>query len=246
MVRDLLRAGLHVQYSCGLQGISTRRMRAVPLGHEPLFYLEPLETSYVRRALKRVVDVVGSSVLLVLSAPLMAVAAVAVKVQDRGPILFRQQRVGLHGQQFQMLKLRTMRPDAEADDALAAPQNDRDGGPLYKNATDPRRTRVGRFLERVSLDELPQLVNVLRGNMSLVGPRPALPAQVEAFDDELLTRHTMRPGVTGLWQLEARDNPSFRAYRRLDLFYVENWSIGLDIAILLGTVGAVLGRRSKP
>jgi lipopolysaccharide/colanic/teichoic acid biosynthesis glycosyltransferase len=113
---------------------------------------------------------------------------------------------------------------------------------LFKVTDDPRVTRVGRFLRASSFDELPQLVNVLRGEMSLVGPRPALPAEVAAFDHELLARLNVRPGVTGLWQVEARDNPSFHVYRRLDLYYVENWSMSLDVAILWGTAVSVVGR----
>ncbi|MGZ8734384.1 MAG: sugar transferase, partial [Acidimicrobiia bacterium] len=115
-------------------------------------------------------------------------------------------------------------------------------GPLFKLERDPRRTRVGHILERTSIDELPQLINVLRGEMSLVGPRPALPHEVEQFDDELLGRQDVTPGITGLWQVEGRDNPDFEVYRRLDLFYVENWSVGLDLAIMLATAQAVLGR----
>ncbi len=120
--------------------------------------------------------------------------------------------------------------------------NERSDGPLFKLAVDPRRTKVGRFLETTSLDELPQLFNVLRGEMSMVGPRPALPSEVAAFDEELHARHRVPPGITGLWQVEARDNPSFLAYRRLDLFYVENWSVSLDLAILLSTGKAIAMR----
>ena len=121
--------------------------------------------------------------------------------------------------------------------------NAREGGPLFKLDSDPRVTRVGGFLRHTSIDELPQLVNVLRGQMSIVGPRPALAHEVEQFDDELRSRRlAVRPGITGLWQAEARDNPAFGAYRRLDLFYVENWSIGFDLAILWATAGRVLAR----
>jgi lipopolysaccharide/colanic/teichoic acid biosynthesis glycosyltransferase len=121
-------------------------------------------------------------------------------------------------------------------------QNERVEGPLFKLSVDPRRTRVGRILEAMSLDELPQLVNVLRGEMSLVGPRPALPHEIEQFDDELLVRLSVPPGVTGLWQVEARDNPSFHAYRRLDLFYIENWSVALDLAVMFATLKSLLVR----
>jgi lipopolysaccharide/colanic/teichoic acid biosynthesis glycosyltransferase len=191
---------------------------------------------------KRLVDIVLAGVLLVLVAPLLAVIAAAIKLQDGGPVLFRQQRVGRGGAPFQVLKLRTMVPDADRRVDEVAAGNEREGGPLLKVAADPRRTRLGHWLEVTSIDELPQLVNVLRGEMSLVGPRPALASEVEQFDDELLERLTMRPGLSGLWQTEARDNPSFHAYRRLDLFYLENWSVTLDLAILLATARALLVR----
>jgi lipopolysaccharide/colanic/teichoic acid biosynthesis glycosyltransferase len=141
-----------------------------------------------------------------------------------------------------MLKLRTMVPDASEQLRTVIGRNERRDGPLFKVTDDPRVTRAGRFLRGTSIDELPQLVNVLRGEMSLVGPRPALAAEVAAFDHELLARLNVRPGVTGLWQMEARDNPSFHVYRRLDLYYVENWSISLDAAILWGTAVSIVGR----
>jgi lipopolysaccharide/colanic/teichoic acid biosynthesis glycosyltransferase len=134
-----------------------------------------------------------------------------------------------------------MTTDDEVDVDLAA-INERCDGPLFKAARDPRVTRVGAVVRALSIDELPQLFNVLSGTMSLVGPRPALPTEVAQFDSELLRRHGVKPGITGLWQLEARDNPSFHAYRRLDLLYVDNWSIGLDLFILLATVPKVLAR----
>jgi lipopolysaccharide/colanic/teichoic acid biosynthesis glycosyltransferase len=156
-------------------------------------------------------------------------------------VLFKQTRVGTNGVHFKLYKFRTMVVDAEARLGALAERNDR-SGPLFKMANDPRVTRVGRFLRASSLDELPQVFNVLRGDMSLVGPRPALPAEVAMFDEELRDRTRVKPGITGLWQIEARDNPSFTAYRRLDLYYVENWSVSLDIVILLATVEHVITR----
>ena len=135
-----------------------------------------------------------------------------------------------------------MVPDAEERLVDLTFANEREGGPLFKLTQDPRRTKVGRILERTSLDELPQLINVLRGDMSLVGPRPALPHEVAQFDDELLGRQRVLPGITGLWQVEGRENPAFDVYRRLDLFYVENWSVGFDLAILMSTFQSVLMR----
>jgi lipopolysaccharide/colanic/teichoic acid biosynthesis glycosyltransferase len=185
-----------------------------------------------------------SSVLLVASAPVLLTAALLIKLEDRGPVFFRQKRVGRHGDLFTMLKLRTMIPNAENERELLIGSNER-GGPLFKLTKDPRRTRIGRLLETASIDELPNLFNVLRGEMSLVGPRPALPEEVAEFDDDLLSRQSVPPGITGLWQVEARDNPSFYAYKRLDIFYVENWSLTLDIAIIFATIKHVLLRVVK-
>ncbi len=240
LVRYLTAAGVHVQWSSGLRGIAQRRLRSLPLAYEPLMYLEPLGLARWQFVLKRSIDLVLASMLLVVTAPLLLLAAVAIKLQDGGPVLFRQERIGYHGRPLQLVKLRTMVPGAEQH--LADVPNDRDGGPLFKAASDPRRTRVGRVLELTSIDELPQLINVLRGSMSLVGPRPALRSEVAQFDDELLERLSVVPGITGLWQIEARDNPAFHAYRRLDLFYVENWSVTLDFAILLGTIRTIMLR----
>jgi lipopolysaccharide/colanic/teichoic acid biosynthesis glycosyltransferase len=233
---------VHVHLSSGLHGIASRRFRTLPLANEPLFYLEPIELKRWQFIVKRVLDVVLSSILLVLTLPVLLVAAIAIKLEDHGPVIFSQERVGRGGSRFRVLKLRTMRPDAEQLLPTLMEQNERVEGPLFKLSVDPRRTRVGRILEAMSLDELPQLVNVLRGEMSLVGPRPALPHEIEQFDDELLVRLSVPPGVTGLWQVEARDNPSFHAYRRLDLFYIENWSVALDLAVMFATLKSLLVR----
>ena len=165
----------------------------------------------------------------------------AIKLDDGGPIFYRQERIGRDGRPFEVVKLRTMIPDASAQLAGLIELNERKG-PLFKLSYDPRVTRVGRILRATSIDELPQFFNVLRGEMSLVGPRPALPAEVAQFDVELLERASVSPGITGLWQVEARDSPSFDAYRRLDLFYVDNWSITMDLSILTATFGVVIGR----
>ncbi len=241
VVRDLLVAGVHVHLSSGIRGIDVRRMRAQPMAHEPLFYLEPVSLARWQVVTKRALDLVMSGVGLLLAAPVLAACAVAIKLTDKGPVFFRQQRVGLDGKPFTILKLRTMVIDAEARLADLMEKNQREGA-LFKLTDDPRVTRVGRLLRATSLDELPQLINVARGDMSLVGPRPALPVEVAQFDEELLARQRVRPGITGLWQVEARDSASFQAYQRLDLFYVENWSVSLDLAILLSTVQTVATR----
>jgi exopolysaccharide biosynthesis polyprenyl glycosylphosphotransferase len=244
VVRDLLVAGVHVHLSSGIRGIDYRRMRAHPLAHEPLFYLEPVSLARWQVITKRATDLVLSGLGLVLCAPVLGLCALAIKLQDGGPVFFRQQRVGLNGEPFTILKLRTMVTDAEARLAELVTQNQRESV-LFKLANDPRVTAVGRILRATSLDELPQLINVVRGDMSLVGPRPALPVEVAQFDEELLARQRVRPGITGLWQVEARDSASFHAYQRLDLFYVENWSVSLDLAILLSTVQSVAARSAR-
>lgn len=241
--RELLRHDVHVHLSSGLLGIDQRRLRPLPMAHEPLFYLEAPISAPWRRVTKRVIDVTASAVALVVISPFLALAALAIKLGDRGPVLFKQERVGLNGQTFEVYKLRTMVPDAEArlDEVRQMMGNGRDGV-LFKLENDPRRTKVGRVLEATSFDEIPQLFNVLNGSMSLVGPRPPLPREVEMFDDELMRRFTVRPGVTGLWQVEARENPSFSAYRRLDLFYVDNWTLTIDIILMLQTCSSILAR----
>lgn len=245
LIREFLRHGIHVQLSSGLRGIGHRRLLAQPLAYEPLFYVEPLKLASWQLHVKRVIDIALTLAGGLLILPVVLLAALAVKLQDRGPVFYRQQRIGRHGVPFTIVKFRTMIPDADKlylD--LAVTRAGRDG-PLIKLADDPRRTRVGRILERTSIDELPQLLNVLRGEMSLVGPRPAQESEVRAFDQELLARLEVLPGITGLWQVEARDNPHFSAYRRYDLFYLENWSVSLDLAILVATIQRVLLRGTE-
>jgi exopolysaccharide biosynthesis polyprenyl glycosylphosphotransferase len=247
LTRDLLDRGTHVHLSSGLARFAVHRLRPLPLGHEPLFYLEPWRPSRLQLALKRTLDLTVGSVAVVLLSPVMLVAAIAIKLTDGGPVFYRHDRVGRGGPSFTCFKFRSMRETKPDDDARLAELNLR-SGPLFKAARDPRVTRVGVFLRASSIDELPQLFNVLNGTMSLVGPRPALPSETQQFDLELQERFQVPPGITGLWQVEARDNPEFSAYRRLDLFYIENWSIGLDITILLRTIPLVAARamRSSP
>jgi exopolysaccharide biosynthesis polyprenyl glycosylphosphotransferase len=226
----------------GVSGIDFRRVQPLPIAHEPLLYVASPTLAPVQVWFKRAFDIAVAAMMLIVLSPLLVAVAVAVKLTDRGPVLFRQVRVGRGGDEFAMLKFRSMRVTAEAELAALRDEHNERSGPLFKLADDPRVTRVGRIIRAVSIDELPQLWNVLRGDMSLVGPRPALPSEVAEFPDELRARHAVRPGITGLWQIEARDNPSFDAYRRLDLFYVDNWSLLLDLVILLGTIDHVLVR----
>lgn len=237
-----LAAGLHVEVWPAFRGVGCRRLRVVPVAGEAVFYVEPRCGAGWELAIKRAIDLAGAVVGLALAAPLLVVAAVLIKIDSPGPLLHRGQRVGLHGRPFVAYKLRTMRTDDCVGSVALAAMNERTDGPLFKASTDPRVTKVGRVLRSSSIDEIPQLWNVLVGTMSLVGPRPALPGEVAAFDEEFLRRHSVRPGITGLWQVQARRNPSFHAYRRLDLSYVDNWSLLLDLSILAATVPSVVSQ----
>jgi exopolysaccharide biosynthesis polyprenyl glycosylphosphotransferase len=241
VVQDLLNAGAHVQLSTGLRGVDIQRLRPLPLAHEPFFYVEPVRLARWQLVLKRALDLVIAGAVLLVTAPVIGLAALGIKLEDGGPIFFRQVRVGRDGQRFVLYKLRTMRVGAESELLALRERNVRDG-PLLKIPDDPRVRTLGRLLRATSIDELPQLWNVLNGTMSLVGPRPALPDEVAQFDEELRAREAVAPGITGLWQVEARDNPSFLAYRRFDLFYLQNWSVGLDLMILCSTAEAIVTR----
>jgi exopolysaccharide biosynthesis polyprenyl glycosylphosphotransferase len=244
-MNQALLAGLHLQVWPGSYGFSSRRIRMAPVSGVPLLYVEPKRAAKGQLAVKRGADLVLALVLGVLTAPLVGLAALAIKLSDGSPVLHRSKRIGRDGIAIDVLKLRTMVPNASTMMVNVADLNERKGGPLFKATDDPRVTKLGHLLRATSIDELPQLWNVLNGTMSLVGPRPALVHEVEHFDAELCRRHEMRPGITGLWQVEARDNPSFSAYRRLDLSYVDDWSLGLDVAILASTAHEMVVRAMR-
>jgi exopolysaccharide biosynthesis polyprenyl glycosylphosphotransferase len=240
VVQASLACGLHVQFWPGLAGVLSTRIRTAPVSGLPMLYVEANRPSAWQHATKRAIDIVTAAILLPLAAPVLLLAAICIRLEDRGPVLYRHAVIGRYGVQTQVLKLRTMVPNAALMQDEIADLNEREGGPLFKASNDPRVTRIGRLLRDTSIDELPQLWDVLTGRMSLVGPRFAMPKEAAQFDEELRRRRTvMRPGITGLWQTEARDNPSFSAYRRLDLLYVDNWSLGLDLAIIVNTGHAV-------
>jgi exopolysaccharide biosynthesis polyprenyl glycosylphosphotransferase len=224
--RELFEAGYDVQLTTGVS-------------HEPLVVMARNRTRSSHRMIKRAMDLVLASLAVTLLLPIMILVAAIIWLEDRGPVTYTSQRVGRRGELFPMYKFRSMITNAEALKADMEQDNER-SGPLFKMSNDPRITRVGRLIRETSLDELPQLFNVIRGDMSLVGPRPPLPEEQAVFDDELKDRFVVRPGITGLWQVEARSNASFNAYRRLDLHYVENWSLGLDLRILLATAEQVV------
>lgn len=198
-----------------------------------------LENEVSCRRLKRVLDVCLSIILLLLFMPLITLIAVVIQVEGNGPLLYVSRRIGRHGRPFTFYKFRTMVVNADLLKDDLKRRNERDAI-LFKISNDPRVTRVGRFLRKYSLDEIPQLINVLRGEMSLVGPRPSLVSEVEQYDPQHFLRLTVLPGMTGLWQVQARTSPSFHDYLNLDSAYVHNWSVWLDIKILWRTIGVVL------
>ena len=189
--------------------------------------------------LKRLIDIVGAAIGLAVLSPILLGTAAAIRLADGSPVLFRQTRIGLHGRQFTILKFRTMIPGAEEllDEVIHL--NERNGA-AFKATDDPRVTRIGQWLRRTSVDELPQLWNVLTGTMSLVGPRPPLPREVAEYDIWHRRRLSMKPGITGLWQIEARHEPDFNRWVEHDLIYIDGWSLWLDFKILARTVPALL------
>jgi exopolysaccharide biosynthesis polyprenyl glycosylphosphotransferase len=244
LVRGTTSQGIDVHLVGSMGGIDARRVRPVPLGREASLHVQGVSLDGWQAVVKRVFDLVTSVILLVVTAPLFLCVAIAIKCSDRGPVFFRQERIGRNGLPFRMLKFRSMVVDAEARLADVQSDNTR-SGPLFKAARDPRITKVGQVLRATSIDELPQLLNVLRGDMSLVGPRPALAREVEQFSPELQRRSVVLPGITGLWQIEGRDQADFSIYEETDIFYVENWSVTLDVAILVRTFFSIVARTAR-
>jgi exopolysaccharide biosynthesis polyprenyl glycosylphosphotransferase len=230
--------GVELVVSPGIVEVAGPRLSIRPVAGLSLLHLERPTFGGARRVVKTVFDRVLATVLLVLVSPLVGALALAVRLTSPGPVFFRQERVGVDGRRFTMLKFRSMVVDAEQR-RPALGELDQGNGPLFKIHSDPRVTRVGALLRRFSLDELPQLINVVRGDMSLVGPRPPLPEEVAAYDDVAVRRLRVRPGMTGLWQVSGRSDLSWEESLRLDLRYVDNWSMALDLSILWRTWRAV-------
>jgi exopolysaccharide biosynthesis polyprenyl glycosylphosphotransferase len=224
--------------SPGLLGVAGPRLSIRPTAGMPLLHVERPVMSGGRRVVKGVVDRGLTLVLAVFALPVMLLIALAIRIDSRGPVLFRQKRVGTQGREFHMVKFRTMCVDAEA--RLVELRRDAGNDVMFKMRTDPRVTRVGRILRRFSLDELPQLINVARGEMSLVGPRPPLLSEVEGYEPDAVRRLRVKPGLTGLWQVSGRSDLSWDESLRLDLWYVDNWCLALDLQILFRTAKAVV------
>lgn len=242
LIRELVERGIHVELSSTLRDIASHRLTVRPLGRFPVVYVEPVQRSGWRTSAKRCLDVVLAGFAMMVSAPVMLAAAIAVKLDSKGPVLFKQVRVGRDGVPFKVLKFRTMVTNAEQLLIDLRDMNEADG-PLFKMKDDPRVTRVGKIMRKFSIDELPQFINVLRNEMSMVGPRPALPTEVEQWGEALHGRLRVKPGITGMWQVNGRSSSSFEDYERLDLYYVDNWSLATDLAIVARTIPSVVLRR---
>jgi exopolysaccharide biosynthesis polyprenyl glycosylphosphotransferase len=242
LVEHANRAGVKVRVAPTTMDLLTQRVEYVAGQGVPLFELRPPVFAGLDWATKRVFDVVVSVGIVLLATPLWLLTALAVKLGSPGPVFYRDQRVGLGEREFGMFKFRSMYTDAGARQAGLEGANEA-SGPLFKIKDDPRVTRVGRFLRRYSVDELPQILNVLRGEMSLVGPRPLPLRDYVMLEDWHRKRYLVLPGMTGLWQVSGRIELTFDDLVRLDFYYLENWSIWLDISILAKTLPAVLARR---
>jgi exopolysaccharide biosynthesis polyprenyl glycosylphosphotransferase len=236
------RRGVTVHVAPSTMDILTERVEFVPGATVPLFTLRPPVFEGIDYALKRTFDLVLSIVGLVLLSPILLIISIAIKLGSRGPVIYKSVRPGMAGKPFYCFKFRTMREHADQIQADLEPLNEQSGA-LFKIRNDPRLTAAGRFLRRFSLDELPQLANVVRGEMSLVGPRPLPMRDFEKLDDWHKKRYLVLPGITGLWQVSGRAELDFDDLVRLDFVYLERWSVFLDLSILLKTIPAVLTRR---
>ncbi|GEP40464.1 polyprenyl glycosylphosphotransferase [Nocardioides psychrotolerans] len=239
---DLEGKDVQVVVAPSVSDVSGERLRMRPVGGLPLVHIDSPRATDAARWGKRLFDLAGSAALIAALSPVFVMAALSIKLHDRGPVMFRQSRVGKGGERFSCLKFRSMVTDAEAQLARLAADGGADSV-LFKMREDPRVTRPGRWLRRLSIDELPQLLNVFRGEMSLVGPRPPLPSEVAKYDGDTGRRLHVRPGITGLWQVSGRSDLSWDETVRLDLYYVDNWSMLQDLSILAKTTGAVFRSR---
>jgi exopolysaccharide biosynthesis polyprenyl glycosylphosphotransferase len=242
----------YVIQQCEIQGVSVELIldslssriatsRVIQTGDLSRLVLSPIPHTPLALAMKRITDVVISAIGLVLTSPLFVIIGLAIKLDDGGPVFFSQERAGLHGRTFKMYKFRSMVVDAEQRRNELLHLNEM-SGPVFKVRNDPRVTRVGRFLRKTSLDELPQLWNVLKGDMSLVGPRPPLPSEVDQYDYHHRRRLSVKPGITCLWQISGRNNIDFDRWMDLDMAYIDNWSYWQDWKIIFRTIPAVLKR----
>lgn len=233
------REGIKVSVAVDLFNFKIGKLQATDLGGIPLMRLETTPGSPWQLFIKRGFDIIVSLVGLVLLAPILLLTALAIKLSSRGPLFFKQERNGMNGRKFTLLKFRSMVVGAEKMQEELLALNEMNG-PVFKIRNDPRMTKIGKFLRKTSLDELPQLINVLKGDMSLVGPRPPIPGEVTNYEAWQRRRLSMRPGITCFWQISGRNEIDFEKWMKLDLEYIDNWSLGLDFKIFFKTIPVVL------
>ena len=239
---QLERTGVELMVAPSITDIAGTRIHTRLVAGLPLIYVESPSYEGGSKVIKTLFDFTAAIVLTVLLSPLLIGIAIAVKLTSRGPVFFTQERVGLGGKLFRIVKFRTMVNGAHEDLMGLLSEQNLDSAPLFKIRDDPRVTRLGRFLRSTSLDELPQLFNVIKGDMSLVGPRPQIAAEVALYTDDAARRLLVKPGITGLWQISGRSDLSWEEAVKLDLYYVENWSLTDDFVILFRTARVVLLR----
>ena len=242
LIWELEPMGVELVVSPGVMDVARSRLAMRPIAGLPLLYIDKPQYQGAKRFQKRAFDFTFALAALTVSLPLLLIAAIAVKVTSGGPVFYKAERIGIDGEPFMMFKFRTMIEDADKELTNLLSSNESDGL-LFKIKNDPRVTPVGRILRRFSVDELPQFINVLRQEMSVVGPRPPLRREVEAYDDDVQRRLLVKPGVTGLWQVSGRSDLPWEKAVRLDLSYVDNWSMIGDVLIIVKTLRAVLERR---
>jgi exopolysaccharide biosynthesis polyprenyl glycosylphosphotransferase len=256
LIRFCEEKGIALQYIPSLTGLYTSQMTIDTILGYPVIELSPTPLVGWGRIIKRIFDIVLSTLGIIILSPVFLLVALMVKLNSKGPVIFAQPRVGRMGETFIFYKFRSMYTEMstgagyggkEADELRAQLESEKNeaSGLLFKMKDDPRVTSVGKFIRKTSLDELPQLFNVFIGNMSLVGPRPALPTEVERYDDAVKRRLLIKPGITGMWQVSGRSDADFADYVKLDTFYIEHWSLWLDIKIILLTFKAVFARKGS-
>jgi len=242
IIAELRGVDVDVHISSGLFEVLSSRVLVSEIAGVPLITIKGITLSRTNLLVKRTFDLVVAGLIVLVGSPIWLAIAAAIKLSSPGPVFYGQERVGRDGERFRMLKFRSMHCDAEARLAELVASNEA-SGPLFKIKDDPRVTSVGRWLRKFSLDEFPQLINVLRGEMSLVGPRPPLPHEVERYTVKDWRRLEVVPGMTGLWQVSGRSKLTFDEMVSLDLFYIENWSVTLDLTLLVRTIPAVVFAR---
>ena len=240
LVADAEHAGVRARVVPDLFQLSLGGVDVEAINGVPLISIKESALTGFNQAVKRALDLTLGGLAMILVSPFWLAIAVGIKLDSPGPVFFRQERVGKDGKTFTVFKFRSMYSGRRGTAGKAAAPTTRPIGPFFKMKDDPRRTRMGRFIRKTSLDELPQLINVLRGEMSIVGPRPGLPSEVAQYQEWHRKRLEAQPGITGLWQVSGRSNLTFDEMVMLDIYYAENWSVGMDLRIMLRTVPQVL------